>query len=164
MTIHDVWSAHELDLHEQTWLEAQHNFIEFYNDWLQGAGGGAARCRGRHPRLRFAGTRGVLRKRLQSFLAEQAGQGRLEFIPGEYVDSNLGHTVVRPIVPLPVARTSCSPKRCWPTVSAPRSLSKICGKFRRHGEPTVKAAIDSLVKQRRLRLIGKGSRKAYEAF
>ena len=162
MTIHDVWSAHELDLHEQTWQEALHNFIEFYNDWLQGAGGGAAAAVDVIHGYGSAGTGGVLRKRLQSFLAEQAGQGRLEYTPGEYVDSNLGHTVVRPIALLPVTQELLA-EEVLAYCERPRTLSKICGKFRRHGEPTVKAAIDSLVKQRRLRSNGKGSRKAYEA-
>ena len=162
MTIHDGWSAHELDLHEQTWQEALQNFIEFYNEWLQGAGGGAAAAMDVIHGYGSAGTGGVLRKRLQSFLAEQAGQGRLEFTPGEHVDSNLGHTVVRPIAPLPVMHELLA-EVVWAYCERPRSLSKICGKFRRHGEPAVKAAIDSLVKQRRLRSNGKGSRKAYEA-
>ena len=69
---------------------------------LQGAGGGAAAALDVIHGYGSAGTGGVLRKRLQSFLAQQAGQGRLEFTPGEYVDSNLGHTVVRPIASLPV--------------------------------------------------------------
>ena len=78
------------------------------------------------------------------------------------MDANLGHTVVRPIAPLPVAFDLLAGE-IWTYCERPRTLSKITGKFRRHGEPAVKAAIDSLVRQRRLRSHGKGSRKAYEA-
>ena len=162
MAIHDVRSAHELDLHEQTWQEALQSFIEFYNDWLQGAGSGAAAAVDVIHGYGSAGCGGVLRKRLQSFLAQQAGLGRLNFTPGEFVDSNLGHTVVRPIAPLPESHELLA-EEVFAYCERPRALSKITGKFRRHGEPAVKAAIETLVRERRLRSNGKGSRKAYEA-
>ena len=162
MTIHDVGSAHELDLHELTWQEALQDFIGFYNEWLQGSAGGPAAAVDVIHGYGSAGSGGVLRKRLQQFLARQADEGRLEFTPGEYVDSNLGHTVVRPIAPLPEAHELLA-EEVYAYCERPRTLSKITGKFRRRGEPAVKAAIDSLVRQRRLRSSGKGSRKAYEA-
>ena len=162
MITHETGSAHELDLHEQTWHEARQDFIEFYNDWLRGAGVGPAAAIDVIHGYGSSGAGGVLRKRLRIFLAEQALQGRLEFIPGERVDANLGHTVVRPIAPLPVAFDLLAGEILI-YCARPRTLSKITGKFRRHGEPAVKAAIDSLVRQRRLRAVGKNSRKTYEA-
>ncbi len=162
MIFQETGSAHELDLHEQTWLEAQQIFIDFYNDWLRGAGVGPAAAIDVIHGYGSSGTGGVLRKRLRNFLDEQALQGRLEFTPGEYVDANPGHTVVRPIAPLPVAHELLAGE-IWTYCERPRTLSKITGKFRRHGEPAVRAAVDSLVRQRRVRTVGKNSRKTYEA-
>ena len=158
---HDV-SVHELDLHEKTWTEALPEFIAFYNEAIQRTSGGPpARLNVIHG-YGSSGTGGVLRKRLQNFLKEHALQGRLEFTAGEHTDANPGHTLVVPIQPL-LALDELLSEEIWAYCTRPRTLSKISGKFRRHGAPTVITAIDSLVKQRRLRVIGKGNRKTHEA-
>ena len=158
----DVEFEPEIDLHELTWHEALPAFVSFYNEAIQlAAGGPAARLDVIHG-YGSSGSGGVLRKRLQIFLQEHAGHGILEFTPGEFADANPGHTLVLPLKPLPDTHEALAAE-ILDYCTRPRTLSKIGGKFRRHGEPTVKAAIDSLVRQRRLRTTGKGSRKAYEA-
>lgn len=162
MISHEITSNHEVDLHEKTWHEALAEFIAFYNEAIEHAAGGPpARLNVIHG-YGSSGSGGVLRKRLQNFLKEHALQGRLEFTPGEHADANPGHTLVVPIHPLPALDELLS-EEIWAYCARPRTLSKISGKFRRHGAPTVIAAIDSLVKQRRLRVIGKGNRKTHEA-
>lgn len=158
----DIGSDREIDLHERTWYEALPAFVALYNEVVQRAAGGAAGTLDVIHGYGSTGTGGVLRKRLQNFLQEQARQGRLEFTPGEHVDANLGHTLVQPIQPLPAAHEMLA-EEVWSYCQRPRTLTKISGKFRRHGEPSVKAAISSLVRQRRLTMVGKGSRKTYEA-
>ncbi len=161
MISHEIASDHEIDLHEKTWTEALPEFIAFYNEAVQRAGGPPARLNVIHG-YGYSGTGGVLRKRLQNFLKEHALQGRLEFTPGEHADANPGHTVVQPLQPLPATHEMLA-EEIWAYCQRPRTLSKISGKFRRHGEPSVKAVIESLVRQQRLRMVGKGSRKTYEA-
>ncbi len=158
----DIDFEPEIDLHELTWHEALPVFIAFYNDAIeQAAGGPAGRLDVIHG-YGSSGAGGVLRKRLRNFLQEHAAQGRLEFTPGEHTDANPGHTLVLPIQPLPVMDELLAAEVLAYCVR-PRTLSKISGKFRRHGEPAVKAVIASLVRRRRLRMVGKGSRKTYEA-
>ena len=162
MISNHVESEQDLDLHEKTWNEALAEFIAFYNQAIQRAAD--------VPQSRLnvihgygsSGAGGVLRKRLRNFLQEQSAAGRLEFTPGEHADANPGHTLVQPLLPLPATHEILA-EEIWAYCKRPRTLSKISGKFRRHGEPAVKAAIESLVRQRRLRLAGKGSRKTYEA-
>ena len=162
MITHEIASEHEIDLHEKTWHEALAEFIAFYNEAIQSAvGGPPAKLNVIHG-YGSSGAGGVLRKRLQNFLKEHALQGRLEFTPGEHADANPGHTLVVPIHPLPALDELLS-EEIWAYCAHPRTLSKISGKFRRHGESSVMAAIASLVRERRLRMIGKGNRKAYEA-
>lgn len=162
MISHEIASEHEIDLHEKTWHEALPEFIAFYNEAIQrSAGGPSARLNVIHG-YGSSGTGGVLRKRLHNFLKDHALQGRLEFTPGEHVDANPGHTLVQPLQPLPATHETLA-EEIWAYCQRPRTLSKISGKFRRHGEPTVKAAIEPLIRQRRLRVVGKGSRKTYVA-
>ena len=44
-----------------------------------------------------------------------------------------------------------------------RTQSKIAGKFRRYGDPSVIQAIRALERQGRLRVVARGRNKAYEA-
>ena len=162
MISHDVASDRELDLHEQTWREALPAFIEFYNQALLHADGDPVHTVDVIHGYGSSGAGGVLRKRLQNYLREQADRGRLEFAPGDHADGNPGHTIVLPIEALPGTHDMLA-EDVLDYCARPRPLSKITGKFRRHGEPAVLATIDSLVRQRRLRPVSKGSRKAYEA-
>ena len=162
MITQNVASQLELDLHELTWQESLPAFIAFYNEAIQRAAGGPAQRLNVIHGYGSTGEGGVLRSRLHGFLQEHATQGRLEFTPGEHADANLGHTFVVPIRPLPDMDELLAVD-VLAYCAKPRTLSKISGKFRRHGEPTVKAVIVSLVRQRRLRASGKGHRKTYLA-
>ena len=162
MISHEIASDREIDLHEQTWHEALPAFIAFYNEALHHAASDPIPTLDIIHGYGSTGAGGVLRKRLHNFLAEHARQGRLAFTPGEIADANPGHTLVQPIEPLPGTHDMLA-EDILDYCARPRALSKITGKFRRHGEPAVLAAIDSLVRQRRLRPVSKGNRKAYEA-
>ncbi len=155
-------SDHTLDLHGQTWHEALPDFIAFYNQALARAGGFAPETLDIIHGYGSTGNGGVLRTRLRHFLAEHAAQGRLDFTPGENIGANPGHTLVTPIQPLPAAHEMLA-EEVLAYCARPRTLSKISGKFRRHGEPAVKTAVDTLVRQRRLRPVARGTRKAYAA-
>lgn len=161
MISYDAGLGNAIDLHEMTWHEALPEFIAFYNEALQRAAGSPAGSLNVIHGYGSTGAGGVLRKRLRLFLKEHESQGRLEFTPGEYVDANLGHTLVQPIQPLPVAHEMLADE-ILAYCANPRTLSKICGKFRRHSEPAVKAAVESLIRSRRLQAVGKGSRKMYK--
>jgi hypothetical protein len=162
MVVERVCLDCELDLHEHTWQEALSAFVSFYNEALQFAAGDPAPTLNVIHGYGSQGSGGVLRKRLQKYLQEQSAQGRLDYTPGEHVDANPGHTLVAPISHLPDANERLG-EEILAYCERPRTLSKIYGKFRRHGEPTVRAALESLVRQRRLRTTGKGNRKTYEA-
>ena len=91
--------AFEIDLHGRTWLEAQEEFIAFYNHVLEGTGDTTGVQLSVIHGYGSTGEGGVLRKRLRGFLQRFADY--LEFVPGEQLDGNPGHTVVAPLQQLP---------------------------------------------------------------
>ena len=152
-------ASHEIDLHGQTWSEALAAFIEFYNGAVQQAGGGAAGRLNIIHGYGSTGVGGVLRTRLRAFLKRH--EERLEFMPGEQVDGNQGHTIVVPMEPLPGGEDLLAEQVCAYCERA-RSRSKIIGKFRRYGAPMVMQSIRKLERQQRLRALIKGRIKVYE--
>jgi hypothetical protein len=152
-------ASHEIDLHGQTWSEALAAFIEFYNDEVLRAGGGEAGRLNVIHGYGATGVGGVLRTRIRAFL--QRHEDRLEFIPGEKVDGNQGHTIVVPMEPLPGTEDLLA-EQVWAYCERARSRSKIIGKFRRYGAPMVIQAIRALERQQRLRALVKGRIKLYE--
>ena len=136
----------KLDLHGKTWAEAKAEFIEVYNgvvgrDTLDVVHGyGSTGVGG-----------GVLRERLRAFLARYPGHVTCKH--GEQLDGNPGHTVVVPVKRLPTLEDQLA-EDIWDYCAEPRTLSKVMGKFRRHGDPRVREAIGDLVAQRRLRRNG----------
>lgn len=150
----------KLDLHGLTWQEAKEEFIDFYNRRLDRAGESAT------PRIDVvhgygsSGEGGVLRTRLRTFL--QGLEGSLEFIPGEKLDSNPGHTVVIPARRIG-GKTDLLAEAIWEYCERPRSRSKIMGKFRRHGEAGIMQALKSLEAQGRLKHNRTTSTPTYEA-
>ena len=147
-----------LDFHGKNWSESLAAFIDLYNETL--------RSRRSGDRLDIVhgygstGTGGVLRSRIRAFL-ERQGQ-RLQYMPGEAVDGNPGHTVVVPIQPIPDTGGLLA-EQVWEFCQQPKSQSKITGRFRRHGDPQVLQAIRVLEGQRRLRTVQRGRVKEYEA-
>lgn len=148
-----------VDFHGKTWSEALAEFIDQYNRALQSDGGTTATLDVVHG-YGSTGTGGALRIRIRSFLAKHSR--RLEYMPGETVDGNPGHTVVLPAQPLPAIDDMLA-EQVWEYCESPRAQSKIAGRFRRHGDPRVMQAIRSLEKQGRLRAVSRGRTKVYEA-
>ncbi len=146
--------ATSLDLHGKTWDEAKTEFVDFYNGHVRS--GSRARLDIIHG-YGSSGVGGVLRDRLRAFLARFSDN--LMFQPGEDVDGNPGHTVVVPLKPLPSMDDALA-EEIWAYCSEARTLSKITGKFRRHGDPEVKRAIRALTSQGRLRQDANGLYRA----
>lgn len=147
-----------IDLHGRTWSESLTELIATYNRVL--ASGSPAELLDIVHGYGSTGTGGSLRRRVRSFLAAQSQ--RLEFKLGEETDGNPGHTLVLPIQPLPEVSDLLA-EQVLEYCETVRTQSKITGKFRRHGDPSVIQAIRSLEKQGRLRAVSRGRNKAYEA-
>ena len=89
----------ELDCHGKTWAEALAEFIARYNGALQAGSGDTLDIIHGYG---STGAGGTIRARLRAFLDRYPN--RLEWQPGESVDGNQGHTLVRPGRP---------PRRCY---------------------------------------------------
>ena len=152
-------ASRELDLHGRTWPEAVEAFIDFYNGALRSSGSNGSKLTVVHG-YGSSGVGGVLRTRFRAFL--QRHEGRLEFTPGEQVDSNPGQTIVTPLKFLPVAGELLA-EQVWEYCERPKTMSKITGKFRRYGQPRVAEAVRLLETQRRLRTTVKGKARVYQA-
>lgn len=148
-----------LDLHGKPWSESLVDLIDLYNRTLAGGRSSGETLDIVHG-YGSNGQGGSTRVRVRSFLARHAD--RLEYMTGEQVDRNPGHTVVRPIRPLPKVGDLLA-EEVWEYCESPRTQRKITGKFRRHGDPRVVQAIRSLEKQGRLRTVARGREKTYEA-
>ena len=144
-----------IDLHGKTWAEALAEFIECHNravpsgsmlDVVHGYGS--------------TGAGGVIRTRLRAFLSRHPQC--LEYQLGEAVDGNQGHTLVKPKQRLPDTGELLV-EQIWEYCETPRTVSKIAGKFRRHGDQKVQQAIQTLQRQGRLRTASKGRFKEYAA-
>lgn len=147
-----------IDLHGLTWSEALSELIATYNRLL-GPNSASETLDIVHG-YGSSGTGGAMRVRVRSFL--DAHSSNLEFMLGEVVDGNPGHTVVLPIGALPEVGDLLA-EQVWEYCETARAQSKITGKFRRHGDPKVIQAIRSLERQGRLRTVARGRNKAYEA-
>lgn len=147
-----------IDLHGRTWSESLPELIATYNRVL--ATNPSTEVLEVVHGYGSTGTGGSLRRRVRSFLT--AHSDRLEFKPGEDADGNPGHTMVLPIRPLPEIGDLLA-EQVLDYCETARTQSKITGKFRRHGDPSVIQAIRSLERQGRLRTVSKGRNKGYEA-
>ena len=147
-----------IDFHGKKWREALAEFIESYNSALQSANG--------TPVLDIihgygsTGAGGALRNRIRAFLEHHSD--RLQFVPGETLDGNQGHTIVIPGRPLPEL-TDLLSKQILDYCQQPRTMSKITGRFRQHGDHRVMPAIRTLEKQGLLRTANRSRVKVYEA-
>ncbi len=148
----------KLDLHGFTKLEAIEEFIKFYNarvkkgnltpfDVIHGYGS--------------SGVGGVLLTRIRGFLSDFPDE--LDFDSGkDPFAANPGVTRVIPKKPLPEAVDLLS-EGILDFCEAPKTLSKIIGKFHRYEEAKIQTAIKQLEKQNRLKFFYKGSFKVYQA-
>ena len=148
-----------VDLHGKTWSEGLADFIDLYNRTLRSGNATSETLNVVHG-YGSGGTGGTMRVRFRSFLEKHPRH--LEYMPGETVDGNPGHTIVLPVQPLPEIGDMLA-EQIWEYCETPRAQSKITGRFRRNGDPKVIQAIRSLEKQGRLRAVTRGRLKAYEA-
>ncbi len=143
----------EIDVHGLTWSESLEEFISIYNGSLSDQQElDSIEIRVIHG-YGSTGEGGTLRRRLRGFLSRASSY--LEFTPGEEVDGNQGLTIVHPIQQLPAINDWLG-ESILEYCLRPKSLSKVVGKFRRHGQPGVLQAVRKLEKQGRLEKIRKG--------
>jgi hypothetical protein len=138
-----------LDLHGLTWAEARQEFIDLYNRSARGDSVDAIHGYG------ASGQGGKLRTALRTFLHNH----KTSFTAGEDLDRNPGHTLVYVDKPLPTADDRLH-SEILSYCDSPKTKVEIAGRFRRHGDPAVDAALKSLLAQRLLTL-APGSRKRY---
>ncbi len=148
-----------VDLHGKTWSEGLADFVDRYNRALRSGTATSETLDVVHG-YGSRGTGGTMRVRIRSFLERHAPL--LEYMPGETVDGNPGHTIVRPVRPLPEIADMLA-EQVWEYCATPRPQRKITGRFRRHGDPQVMQALRALAKQGRLRAVHRGRMKVYEA-
>jgi hypothetical protein len=147
-----------IDLHGRTWSESLPELIATYNGAL--LTGSSSETLDIVHGYGSSGTGGSMRVRVRSFLS--AHSSCLEFMLGEEVDGNPGHTIVLAIKLLPEVADLLA-EQVLEYCETARTQSKITGKFRRYGDPSVTQAIRALEKQGRLRTVTRGRNKAYEA-
>ena len=148
----------KLDLHGFTKLEAIEEFIKFYNTRVKK--GNLAPFEVIHG-YGSSGVGGVLLTRIRGFLSNYPDE--LDFDSGkDPFAANPGSTRVIPKKPLPEAVDLLS-EGILDFCEAPKTLSKIVGKFHRYEEAKIQAAIKKLEKQNRLKLFYKGNFKVYQA-
>ena len=147
-----------VDLHGFSWAEGRRFFIEVFNDER-------ARARGRTSRAidvvhgyGSTGTGGTIRLRLRGFLDRHTAS--LDFVLGETLDSNPGHTVVYPLSKLPSPVEEIDIEILNYCENA-RAQSKVIGKFRRFGQPEILKALLRLEQQKLLDTKIKNNVKLY---
>jgi len=145
-----------LDLHGYTWAQALPAVIEFHNRAVHLAGGATV---GRLEIVHGYGSTGeggVILRRLRAYLARHPDKVQVEY------DRNVGHTYVIPLAALPGIEDILL-EEILGYCDEPRTQSKITGKFRRHGDPTVLAAIRVLEREGRLKREDRGAHKLYRS-
>ena len=129
-------ASKELDLHGRTWSEARSAFTHLYDDCFDSNGQPVVATIDVIHGYGSTGEGGVIRTRLRRFL-ERHGDF-LEFVSGEDLDGNQGHTLVAPQEPLP-REEDVLLVDIVEYCERPRTLEKIAGEFvRRADVPTIK--------------------------
>ncbi len=148
----------KLDLHGLTKIEAIEALIKFYNSRVKK--GNLTPFEVIHG-YGSTGVGGVLQKRVRGFLA--SFQDALDYDFGKNpLSINPGSTRVIPKKPLPEF-TDLLSEEILDFCEAPKTLSKIVGKFHRYEEAKIQASIKLLEKQKRLKSFNKGTYKVYQA-
>ena len=80
---------------------------------------------------------------LRNFLAEHTD--KLQFVTGEWLDDNPGHTVVYPDKPLPAWQESLA-GRVVQFCLQPKPTTRIASRFARYGEQRIRDTVDQLVR------------------
>ena len=149
-----------LDIHGHSWAEAIETFIEFCNSALLQTDGRSGVTLDVMHGYGSTGTGGVLRSRLRGFL--ERNNDCIEFRTGEAADANPGHTLVTLLKMLPDTSELLA-EQIWEYCTSAKSMSKITGAFRRHGQPKVSQALRTLEKQNRLLVVHNNAHKLFRA-
>lgn len=148
-------SARELFLHDETWPEARAILTEFYNEVVRkGYTGPVDVIHG----WGSTGVGGVKRHALRTFLTRHG----IAFVTGEQKDGNPGHTILTPGPLLPTAENELQ-SDILEFCAAPKTRSKIDGRFRKHGIPAITSALKSLQRSGLISLRTVGAVKTYTA-
>ena len=148
----------QIDLHGLTKIEAIESFIKFYNTRVKK--GNLTPFEVIHG-YGSSGVGGVLRTRIRGFLSSFSEE--LEFDSGkDPFLNNPGSTRVIPKKPLPDIIDLLG-EEILDYCDAPKTLSKIIGKFHRYDEAKVQSSIKLLEKQKRLKIFNKGAHKVYQS-
>ncbi|MDD3000388.1 MAG: Smr/MutS family protein [Candidatus Riflebacteria bacterium] len=148
----------EIDLHGLTWVEAVETFVSFYNNRVKN--GNKSEIVVIHG-YGSSGKGGVLRERFRSFFTRNYNS--LDYMSGEnHFSKNPGQTIVYPKKPL-LELSEMLSEEILNFCIVPKSVSKICGKFRRHGDAKVLLAIRELERSKALEVISKGALKQYKS-
>ncbi len=154
-------TSQELDLHGHTWNEAKNAFFHLYNDNFDANGQPLVTTIDIIHGYGSTGEGGTIRTRLRRFLDRQ--KDCLEFLPGEDVDGNQGHTLVAPSKPLPKDEDVLL-EDIVDYCERPRTPEKIAGEFARRADSlTIKQAMNKLQREGRLKKVVKNHRTMYEA-
>jgi hypothetical protein len=145
-----------LDLHGYSWAEALAAYIEYHNQALRLASGGAVGRREIVHGYGSTGEGGVILRRLRPYLERHPEQVQVAY------DSNLGHTYVTPLSALPEIEDMLQ-EEILDYCDKPRTQSKIAGKFRRHGDPAVLVALRALAREGRLKRSDMDKHKSYQS-
>jgi len=151
-------SSNEIDLHGCPVAEAIDLFVNYYNARV--SFGDFSRILVIHG-YGSTGEGGKIRTRLRGFLENHHEE--LTFEAGENLSGgNLGSTFVFPRKPLPSMIDALS-NEILDYCQAPKTKSKISGKFRQYGEARIQASLQALEKQKLLRISHKGSHKVFQS-
>ena len=154
-------ASNELDLHGHTWNEAKNAFTHLYNESFTGTGEPSVSTIDIVHGYGSTGEGGIIRTRLRKFLERHTDY--LEFVPGEDMDGNQGHTLVAPQKPLPKDEDVLL-EDIVEYCERPRTQEKIAGEFiRRADAPSIRQALGQLQRQGRLQRVVKNNRPMFEA-
>lgn len=147
----------EIDLHGCLVPEAIDRFVTYYNTRVRA--GDYSRILVIHG-YGSTGEGGKIRTRLRGYLSSHDAELAFEF--GENLSGgNLGNTYVFPRKPLPSMSDALS-NEILEFCRSPKTKSKIAGKFRLFGEARIQASLQTLEKQKLLRISHKGSHKLFQ--
>lgn len=148
----------EIDLHGCDLIEAVETFVSFYNSRV--ARGDCSRIDVIHG-YGSTGEGGAIRVKIRSFLEKHCDSLTYEY--GErFPPLNPGKTMVFPRLALPSTLDLLSAEIIVYCVIG-KTATKITGKFRRHGEAKVMAALKNLEKRGLLTSFYKGNYRHYQA-
>lgn len=147
--------AAELDLHDHTAGEALQYFLDYYNRQVR---------RGTVEPITVihgygsSGRGGKIRQLLRTLLRQYPDQVGFSDSP----DGNDGCTIVYPRLKLPTFAEYIAPQLCA-YCAQPRPMTKILNEFSAYSARPVTAAVETLTRQKKLKVVWKGKVQCYQA-